>query len=498
MGGSRSADAPLESASWVEAVTTAAPMMLWASDASGKMVYVSDRWLAHTGRALEEEAGDGWLQALHPDDRDPCLDKFKRALVARGPFETTYRLRRTDGAFSWFLSSGRARFQGREFLGYAGVCVECLYRDEERQKTPDTTSYRALAEAIPALILTTTADGEVEFCNSRLLDYCGTDIEGLQGAHWVDFIHPEDVRTGREGWLRRIDTGAAFSSEYRIRRADGAYLWHLTHTAPLRNARGDTYGWVAASIDVDARHRAEEDALRIAEELHRASAAKDEFLGMVSHELRTPITTIYGNAQVLRRTSGQLDIETLWHSFSDIEQEAMRLQQLIDNMFVLARVEAGAPMLTEPIMLGRIVEKVVREHQLRYPGRAVTVNDDAGMEPVCGEQLYVEQVIRNLLSNAHKYSLPQEPIFISLDRSKTSGAVRVLDRGVRMPEEEVARLLEAFYRSPRSAEVVAGAGIGLTVCKRLVEAMGGEIWVQSREDGGLEAGFSLPLETEGI
>jgi PAS domain S-box-containing protein len=357
---------------------------------------------------------------------------------------------------------------------------------------------RALAEAIPALILTTAADGEIEFCNSRLLDYCGTDIEGLRRARWVEFIHPDDVRTGRDAWLQRIQRGTPFAAEYRIRRADGAYYWHLTNTAPLRGPDGGLRGWVAASINVDARHRAEEDALRIADELHRAILAKDEFLGLVSHELRTPITTIYGNAQVLRRNSGQLDVETLWHAFSDIEQEAIRLQQLVDNMFVLARIEAGSAIPTEPILLGRIADKVVAEHQLHNPGRAVVVNDNAGTEPVRGEPIYVKQIITNLLSNAQKYGLQDEPIYILLDRSGASGAVRVLDKGVPVPGDELAQMFDPFFRSPRSDSVIPGAGIGLAVCRRLVEAMGGEVWVQEREDGGLEAGFSLPLETEDV
>jgi PAS domain S-box-containing protein len=337
----------------------------------------------------------------------------------------------------------------------------------------------------------------VEFCNTRLLEYCGTDIAAFQGARWVDYIHPEDVRLGRDHWLHRISEARPFATEYRIRRADGRYRWHLTHTAPLHDARERIYGWVAVSIDVDDRHTAEDDVLKVAEELRRASAAKDEFLGLVSHELRTPITTIYGNAQVLRRTVGQLDVETLSLSLGDIEQETLRLQQLVDNMFVLARVDAGVPILTEPVLLSRIVERVVHEQLLRVPARPITVANQLGTDPVAGEELYIEQILRNLISNANKYGTPKQPIVVSIEPDGEHAVIRVRNRGGTPPSEEIPHMFEAFYRSPGLAGRVQGAGIGLTVCKRLTEAMGGDIWLRPHDDG-LEAGFSLPLETEAL
>ncbi len=496
--------AGVPAAEWFRAIANSAPVMLWVSDETAGCVYFNDRWLAFRGRGLDEEAGDGWAEGVHRDDLDRCMEIYRRHFAARAPFEMEYRLRRYDRAYRWVLDAGTPRYANGEFAGFIGSCIdvtgrheaEQALRESERRTAVSEELYHALAETMPALVLTTTAAGEVQYCNRQLLEYCGREIEGFRGARWVELIHPDDVRDGRGAWVGLVQAARPFAAEYRIRRADGQYRWHLTHTAPLRDSSGEVQAWVGVSLDVHDRRQSEEEAHRAAIDLQRAGAAKDEFLGLVSHELRTPITTIFGNAQVLRRLSGQLDAETIAAAMNDIEQESMRLQQLVDNMFVLARIEAGETIPMEPILLSRIVAKAVNEHLARYPERTIAVRDEAGMAPARGESAYVEQTLRNLLSNAEKYSPRDKLLTVVINRSDEQAAVRVLDAGIGITAEESAHLFQAFYRSPRASDSVPGAGIGLAVCKRLVEAQGGQIWAMAREEGGTEVGFTLPFEPE--
>ena len=356
--------------------------------------------------------------------------------------------------------------------------------------------YRALAEAMPALVLTTSADGEVVYCNHELLEYCGVQMDDLQGSRWVELIHPEDVATGSERWMAEIQTLKPFSSEYRIRRHDGVYRWYLTRTAPLRNADDEIEGWVGVSVDVHDRRVAEDDMRQMSDELRRANAAKDEFLAMVSHELRTPVTTIYGNAQVLRRRTGQLPPEQIAEAMIDVEQEAMRLQQLIDNMFVLARIEDHGKTNVEPISLRRAIDRAATEHALRYPETQIRVHDETGGIPVCGDETYVQQILRNLIINAEKYSPVGAPIDIHIaHHDDASVAVRICDEGVGI-KGDIERIFDTFYRAPETSEYAPGAGIGLAVARRLIEAQGGTIWARNREGGGAEVGFTLPTELE--
>lgn len=472
-------------------------MMLRVVDLTGLGLYFSDAWLAFTGTRAADLSGERWLEVVHRADTRAWQEALDKCQCDRSELNVEYRVRWHDGSFRWIFERGAPWLEDGEFKGYASVCFDVTehHESDERLRLGGEL-YHQLAETIPALVLTTSGAGDVQYCNARLLEYCGTDIAGLQGTRWVEYIHPDDVASGREVWERRLRTLAPFRSEYRIRRYDGAYRWHLTQTAPLRSESGRIQAWIGVSVDVHDRREAEQRIRDVADELRKANAAKDEFLGLVSHELRTPITTIYGNSQVLRRMQGKLDAETLASAVADIEQESIRLQQLIDNMFVLARIEGGQPLDTEPVLLGRIVAKAVASHSARHVTRTIEVMDDAGDVPVRGSPIYVDQALRNLLSNAEKYSSPDQAIEVQVDRSDNQVAVRVLDRGIGLSEGTEGRAFEIFYRAPEANERSQGAGIGLAVVRRLIEAQGGEVWLRARAGGGAEAGFTLPLEVE--
>jgi signal transduction histidine kinase len=233
----------------------------------------------------------------------------------------------------------------------------------------------------------------------------------------------------------------------------------------------------------------------MAETRERASDAKDEFLGLVSHELKTPITTALGNAEILRTRGDRLDAESRQIALDDIHDSALRLNAIIENLLVLARLERGAALETEPLSLLRMTRTLADELLRTAPGRMVIVRGDSNALALGGET-YVEQVLRNLVGNAIKYSPEDAPVEVLVEAGDGMAVLRVLDRGQGIDESEREAIFQPFYRSERTATFAEGIGIGLSVCKRLIEAMGGQIWCEARDGGGTEFGFSLPLEAE--
>jgi K+-sensing histidine kinase KdpD len=213
----------------------------------------------------------------------------------------------------------------------------------------------------------------------------------------------------------------------------------------------------------------------------------------VSHELRTPITTILGNAEVLDKRRDHLSADERDGALRDIAEEADRLFRIIENMLVLAPLDQGRELEMEPILVRRVVESVVVEHRRRFPYRRVNLEAVGALTPVGAERGYVEQIVRNLLSNAEKYSPPEEAIDVQIVRDGDEMRVSVMDRGPGIAPEEAEAVFTAFYRSKGTALRAPGVGIGLTVCKRLVEAQGGRIWAAHRTAGGATIGFSLPV-----
>jgi len=245
------------------------------------------------------------------------------------------------------------------------------------------------------------------------------------------------------------------------------------------------------------------------DEQQRANALREAFIGVISHELRTPITTIYGLSRVLRQRGEELEPDVRRQSIVDIEAESDRLYRLVEDLLVLSRSEGGRlEFEAEPISVGRLVQRIVEAEAERHPDREFLIRPSPGLALIEAEPTYVEQVIRNLLTNAVKYSEVPSPVEVEIeifedppdvdvlarDGSGVSEAVvRVLDRGIGIDEDTSAHAYDLFYRTKDATRMASGAGIGLFVCRQLIEAMGGRTWLIPREGGGTESGFALPL-----
>lgn len=276
-------------------------------------------------------------------------------------------------------------------------------------------------------------------------------------------------------------------------RPDGTRVYFLAYPSPLRDGAGTLIGAVNVLVDITALKAAEQALRRNETALNEALAIKDEFLALASHELRTPLTSILGNARVLARLRDAADVHMRAGALDDIIEAGARLERIIANLLLLARAEQGAALEREPVLVIRIVQEVVVRHQQLYPGRTFEVEEESTPRPVSFPEGYLDQVIENLVTNAEKYSPPDEPITIQIERSAAEVRVRVLDRGPGIDDDEGDRLFQPFYRTEGARRRAAGLGIGLSVCKRLVETQGGCIWARARPGGGSEFGFALPV-----
>ena len=240
---------------------------------------------------------------------------------------------------------------------------------------------------------------------------------------------------------------------------------------------------LAGPIDLAARYLEEQ----------RSREVRDAFTGIVSHELRTPITTIYGMSRVLRQRLDSLDPEAIRQAVDDIEAEADRLRRLTEDLLVLSRAEGGRLTLAaEPVLVGHAARRAATAEERRWPTHRFVTSISPDLPLVAGDELSIEQVVRNLLTNAAKYSPAGSTIELVAEPEAEGAAVRVLDEGPGLPADGAERLFELFYRAPEAIRQSAGAGIGLFVCRQLVEAMGGRIEARSRDGGGSEFRFWLP------
>jgi PAS domain S-box-containing protein len=271
--------------------------------------------------------------------------------------------------------------------------------------------------------------------------------------------------------------------------------------------RGETERWIemstypvaarGAAVASEFDHGETIVLLRDVTVARQRQAVRDTFIGVLSHELRTPVTTIYAGSKVLARGSSSLDEDVRRSVFDDIHMEAERLHRLVEDVIALTRFgEEEAEIGAEPVLLQRILPAVVRSEEVRWPGVSFGLRIASGLPTVVADATYVEQVVRNLLSNAAKYGGPESHVEVVVEGVAGEVLVRIVDDGPGFPPGEADKLFELYYRSPSTAGAASGAGIGLFVCARLIRAMGGRIWATARPGGGAEFGFSLRVMAE--
>ena len=228
----------------------------------------------------------------------------------------------------------------------------------------------------------------------------------------------------------------------------------------------------------------------------RGQALRETFLSLLSHELRTPVTTIYAAAAVLTRPGRTLKPELAAEILADVAAEANRLYRLVEDLMVLAKFDEGIELGSQPVLLQHLVPAVVGSETGRWPAVEFSWQAAPNLATVGGDETAIAQVVRNLLSNAAKYSPAGGRVEVAIRGVSDGVEVAVRDEGPGLGPGEAEKVFDPFYRSPSTAGLASGAGIGLYVSRRLVEAMGGRIAANSPDGGGSEFAFVLPRHSD--
>ena len=353
-------------------------------------------------------------------------------------------------------------------------------------------------DTLGVAVYTTDADGGITYFNEAAINLWGRRPElgepwcGSWRLYWPDgrpMAHdecPMAIALKQDRAIRGV--------EAELERPDGTRAVFMAYPTPLHEAGERLVGAVNVMVDVTERRKAEEALRAAAEALAASNMVKDEFLGLVSHELRTPVTTIFGNAHLLRGRAG-LATEETDSMLTDIADESNRLLGIIENLLLLTRLGSGTPPEQEPQLIAHVTRNAVEGYRQHHPDRVISLDVQPGQMVVEADRGHLEMLLDNLLTNAAKYSPSSTEIEVVVDSDDHEACVRVLDRGIGIGDADASQLFTAFYRTEAAKMRAQGLGIGLAVCQRIVESLGGRIWALPREGGGTEAGFALPLAT---
>ncbi|HEX8203479.1 MAG TPA: ATP-binding protein, partial [Isosphaeraceae bacterium] len=318
----------------------------------------------------------------------------------------------------------------------------------------------------------------------------GARSQRLEDA--LDRLHPEDRERVRHEVAHALAVDAAYDAEYRVIWPDGTVRWLTSRGKVDRDAEGRAVRMAGACWDITARKRVESELARKAEELARSNAELEQFAYVASHDLQEPLRMVTSYVQLLaRRYRGRLDADA--DDFIDFAVDgATRMQALINDLLAYSRVGSrGGPVA--PTDSRAALENALANLTIAISEGEAVVR--VGELPVVrADATQLTQLFQNLISNAIKFRGPDPPrIAVEARRRGPAWVFSVCDNGIGIDPRHVERIFLIFQRLHSRAEY-PGTGIGLALCKRIVERHGGRIWVDSRPGRGSSFVFTLPAE----
>lgn len=350
--------------------------------------------------------------------------------------------------------------------------------------------FRTISEALPSLVFETTPTGLNTFVNQAFCDFAGRPAEGLLGDRWLDLAHPDDLHAATKQWDEARAAGLPFVFEYRLRRHDGAWRWHLCRSIPQLDNTGAIRRWIGTATDITTLRETQE-ALR------EADRRKDEFLAILAHELRNPLAPIRTGLELLRH--GPQKPGTLDYLRPILERQVALMVRLIDDLLEVSRITSGKIHLQRaPSVLSDMVRFAVDANRAAIEAAGLELSLSLP-ETACVldvDSTRFVQVISNLLHNASKFTERGGRIAVTAllaqAGTQTSVHLTVSDTGIGIKPDTLPRVFDLFVQGEEGREGKTGLGIGLALARQLVEAHGGRIDVAS--DGpGHGASFTIQM-----
>ncbi|MBF0272390.1 MAG: response regulator [Magnetococcales bacterium] len=469
---------------------------LWDWDLQTHSVYFSPRWETMLGYAPGEIIPhmESRLRLIHPDDRSLAQKNLQRHLNGETRvYQSKHRLRSRSGEWMWILERARivARNTEGKPLRVVGTQTDIT---EIKRLREELDQFFALT---PDLLCIASVDGFFLRLNATWEHTLGYSVDELMSRPYIDFVHPDDkAATGGAAQIL-VNHKPIYNFTNRYRHRDGGYRWLEWRSRPMGKIIYAVARDITSHKHTEETLRTQREALIQAKmEAETASRAKSEFLATISHEIRTPMNVMLGMAEMLMETD--LSIQQLQYA-QTAHHSGKALLGVINDVLDFSQIEAGRLTLNNiPFSPRQLLEETVRLLRQLTEEKGLTLHERISAaipEVVQGDPERLRQILTNLLGNAIKFT-SQGGIEVSLTMSPDSldkALFMVSDSGIGISQEQMDHIFEQFTQADGGiTRRYGGTGLGLSISRRLVEMMGGRLWVESRLGVGSTFCFTLP------
>jgi PAS domain S-box-containing protein len=486
------------------------PALIARYRADGFMDFRNKNWREYTGLSRDNLEGRRWGSALHPDEEEMVERQWREHIATGEPFEFEQRLRQADGEYRWHrVRRVPLRNESGEVIRWYAIAfdvddrkrTEDALRESEADLAKARHELQLIIDTIPVLVLRHRADGIIDFVNE-----VGRVYSGITRTTWPSrtsvITHPDDVPRLEAAWDVALRTGESFESEVRLRRADGQYRWFFTRRVPLRR-NGEVIAWYAATTDIEDRKLAERELIESERRYREAQmelahagrvVSMGQLTASIAHEVNQPLAALLTNAgTALRWLAGQPP---------NLEKATPLIERVVDDgkraADILSRIRdfsKKAPVRKESLDVNQVISEImglthsaISEHRV-----SAKMQLSEGLPRVLGDRVQLQQVMLNLIMNAvealSEVSEGSRRLLISTGEAESGSVlVAVRDSGPGLPSANAARIFEAFHTTKAS-----GLGLGLSICRSIVEAHGGRLWATPNQPQGAVFSVMLPV-----
>jgi len=498
------------------------PTLCWMARADGYIFWYNRRWYDYTGKSPADIEGWGWQSVHHPDELPRVLEEWQLSIATGRSFEMIFPLRAADGSFRPFLTRITPHHdEAGSVTAWFGVNADISERVKTEQALRESEAqFRTFAQAMPNHVWTAPPDGMLDWFNDQTYLYSGAKPGELDGQGWAAIVYPDDVPAAAASWGAALAAGSPYQAEFRLRRADGVYRWHVARALPIYGSAGQITRWIGTNTDIEDQKRTAEALVQLNETLEQRVLERSEELlrtqdalrqsqkmealgnltGGIAHDFNNLLQLISGNLQLIARdVAGNEKAERrIQNAMSGVSRGAKLASQLLS----FGRRQPLAPKV---VNIGRLVRGI--DDMLRR-----ALGDEVEIETVIAGGLWntlidpgnLENAILNLAINARdamdgKGKLTIEAGNASLDddyaRANSEAApgqyvlLAVSDTGCGIPAEIIDKVIDPFFSTKPEGK---GSGLGLSMVYGFVKQSNGHIKIYSEPGHGTTIKLYLP------
>ena len=475
------------------------PTGLFVLGQDGVVINVNEIGLSLICIRKENIISKRFVDFLETNGKDDFQRFFQKALNSSEPQIIETNIKGIDNIFFHaFLVAKSVTLSdlNDKICSLAIVDLTSLKMREEITKQGEAR-FEKMANTAPVMIWIADVEGLFSFVNKIWLDYSGKSMGNQLGMNWLKNVHPDDIEGLLHVYRSSFGSRKPFSVEFRFKRKNDEYQWMLMKGTPRISDDGVFNGFIGSCVNINEQIENEEKIKSVNAKLTESNETKDKFFSIIAHDLRGPLSGLSQILEILVTDYDDMEEKEKIEIVREAAKASNSTYALIENLLEWSRIQSDR-ISYEPtkINLFDLINNTTALYNQNIKTKEITFN--LAINPkatIFADKKMTETILRNLLSNAIKFTSVNGSVFVDSEEDQNYSIIKVQDTGVGMNKKMVEKLfrIDVSQSNPGTANE-PGTGLGLILCKELIEKQGGKIWVESRINEGSTFYFTLPVK----